>query len=489
MGIRRETYLLKKTEYDNDFENPNAINRSANDSAIFSHLRRRNLNPRTKSVHGLTIESNNEDLQTPSLNEGGADFQASRKSRASISTLQNPFRGELIEEEEPEEEEPVEPEVDLASWGLDAILPQRPKEKHRRKASHAKTIDVTAASSSKPSLDAPRPQLRKAATTDEFGALNAQLHEVPESQRHSISWDRRSVTSQNILDGAAPQTVPFPQTEDDTFKPPLPPMSRASRFDPKIQAHAHTVSVMSRGSGGMLEFDGEPRARTISGGTLATIGSQMPRLTVDGPDSFSRGRRASNASYGSHYLLQTGDHESIGNGLADDHEDADFTRANLLRPKILVMPSPLQTHEPPPSSDPAVTPDGFQLAQNGFPFPAGSQTATRPGIRPLSSMLTSNSLSGSSGNNPFTANPRQSLTLSQLTFRNSLMVGGQRDVAFDDLEQQLHRAQEEGEQIPIVNEDVVEEKLEEIKPAGKLFGKSLIDDLEARKAQMRSKQR
>jgi len=72
------------------------------------------------------------------------------------------------------------------------------------------------------------------------------------------------------------------------------------------------------------------------------------------------------------------------------------------------------------------------------------------------------------------------------------MVGGQRDVAFDDIEQHLSRAQEEGEQAPINNEEdeeEAEEATEGLRPAGKLFGKSLIDDLEARKTQIRSKQR
>jgi hypothetical protein len=103
-------------------------------------------------------------------------------------------------------------------------------------------------------------------------------------------------------------------------------------------------------------------------------------------------------------------------------------------------------------------------------------------------MLASSSLPGSSSN-PFTANPRQSLTLSQLTFRNSLMVGGQRDVSYNDIEGQLSRAQEEGEQISKEEEEEIIEQPEEFRPAGKLFGKSLIDDLEARKSEIRSKQR
>lgn len=69
------------------------------------------------------------------------------------------------------------------------------------------------------------------------------------------------------------------------------------------------------------------------------------------------------------------------------------------------------------------------------------------------------------------------------------MVGGQRDVSYNDIENHLLRAQSEGEQAPLEDEEKEEEKIEEFRPAGKLFGKSLIDDLEARKQEMRSKQR
>lgn len=91
------------------------------------------------------------------------------------------------------------------------------------------------------------------------------------------------------------------------------------------------------------------------------------------------------------------------------------------------------------------------------------------------------------------------LSLSQLTFRNNLTVGGQRDIAYNDIDGEIPRALEEGEQVqlapttptmevemalPIPAEDPGPRR-----PAGKLYGKSLIDDLESRKAQMKSKQR
>jgi len=78
------------------------------------------------------------------------------------------------------------------------------------------------------------------------------------------------------------------------------------------------------------------------------------------------------------------------------------------------------------------------------------------------------------------------------------MVGGERDVTYADIDYNLPRATEEGEQMQVLMEqpeDIVPERvvLEEPpqvgRPAGKLFGKSLIDDLEQRKAIMRNKQR
>ena len=104
-------------------------------------------------------------------------------------------------------------------------------------------------------------------------------------------------------------------------------------------------------------------------------------------------------------------------------------------------------------------------------------------------------LSAPVASNSFTPNPRASLTLSQLTFRNTLLVDGQRDVAYADMDSRLQRATEDGQQveeepepepdIPIVEDEPTGPK----RPAGKLYGRSLIDDLEARKAEMRGKQR
>lgn len=78
------------------------------------------------------------------------------------------------------------------------------------------------------------------------------------------------------------------------------------------------------------------------------------------------------------------------------------------------------------------------------------------------------------------------------------MVGGQRDVAYADIDNALPRATEDGVQVhPDLSDEIVDVPVsgtvvvEEGKrrPPGKLYGKSLIDDLEMRKAEMRGKQR
>ena len=84
------------------------------------------------------------------------------------------------------------------------------------------------------------------------------------------------------------------------------------------------------------------------------------------------------------------------------------------------------------------------------------------------------------------------------------MVDGQRDVAYNDIDGYMKRAREDGEQVkqefaeeeiakpaapppPVIVAPPEEEKRS--RAPGKLFGRSLMDDLEARKAAMRNKQR
>ena len=74
------------------------------------------------NIHALKEDVKNPNLLGVALpSEGGLTAEEkdlSRRSKASIDVLHNPFGGD--EEEEPEEEL----EVDLASWGLDSLIPE-----------------------------------------------------------------------------------------------------------------------------------------------------------------------------------------------------------------------------------------------------------------------------------------------------------------------------------------------------------------------------
>ena len=191
--------------------------------------------------------------------------------------------------------------------------------------------------------------------------------------------------------------------------------------------------------------------------------------------------------------------------------DRPYSRIELMRPKVLVMPSPLQGAESlQANTAQGVEREGFIInTTDGPPLPPGARTNTgRRNSLTMSVLEPSSSLSPSNSFGfTMTPNPRASMTLSQLTFRNNLMVDGQRDVAYADIDNQLRRATEDGEQIDL---DKVRQQsiLEEVptgptgapviqepepesygRPAGKLYGKSLIDDLQARKAEMKAKQR
>ncbi|QRW16394.1 hypothetical protein RhiXN_04395 [Rhizoctonia solani] len=183
-------------------------------------------------------------------------------------------------------------------------------------------------------------------------------------------------------------------------------------------------------------------------------------------------RTYSNASLGSRALLDDfkddGASYMTGRQL-DGPGNKQVSRMELLRPKVLVMPSPLQGSEQ--QSNQNAGRAGFMLIRWR---PSSSWRNTRQSM--------------SAG---FTPNPRTSMTLSQLTFRNNLMVDGSRDIAYNDIDQQLRRATSEGEQAEQVwdDYDAETEGPQAERPAGRLYGRSLMDDLQDRKAQMRGRQR
>ncbi|KAH7887754.1 hypothetical protein F5I97DRAFT_1806429 [Phlebopus sp. FC_14] len=269
------------------------------------------------------------------------------------------------------------------------------------------------------------------------------------------------------------------KTNWSAVRPPSP--DRISRFDPKVN-----------------------RVRSMSNATVDTMTKNA--LAGDNPfslrppspsrssrfDPKARARTMSVNSRGTHAMLESGLD-------ADSRRDRPYSTVELLRPKVLVMPSPLQTVAPPPPPPPAIRPrNGFSTSTDGPPLPPGARSA-----RPSSNL---DLASVPIASNSFTPNPRASLSLSQLAFRNTLLVGGQRDIAFSDIDRHLPCAEREGEQARFEEEEEEQQvspiatsialptvppatEVEIRRPAGKLYGRSLIDNLEHRKAEMKQKAR
>ncbi|EGN93055.1 hypothetical protein SERLA73DRAFT_190211 [Serpula lacrymans var. lacrymans S7.3] len=276
-------------------------------------------------------------------------------------------------------------------------------------------------------------------------------------------------------------------------RPPSP--DRASRFDPK--ARGRTMSNATMGTMASKNMLAEENAFAVR----PPSPSRSSRF-----DPKARGRTMSIASMGTRMMLEN-DYDGEESFRQQGGRDRPYSTLELLRPKVLVMPSPLQAVSvaapKPPSPQ---TREGFLVSSEGRPMPPGARTMRRASMtlsayEPPSAPIASNS---------FTPNPRSSLSLSQLAFRNTLVVGGQRDIAYTDIDNALPRATEEGEQAQFFEPPpIVIEKAESLapasmllppapppteaellaRPAGKLYGRSLIDNLEARKANMRQKQR
>lgn len=518
-------------EYDNDPDDPYAPKKSAYDSAIFSHLRRANGN-----IHSSKAGTKNQNLLGVALpSDGGLtveDKDVSRRSKASIDVLHNPFGGD--EEEEPEEEL----EVDLASWGLDSIIPEEKTSKKSKavkgkakseivmssqmmndprsdtgRTPHSRTMSVPLAEFGEGGvfLEANKPNGGRRNTISspmdlsELGILEKQVdpkrfssHPIIENipvrpPLHSLSssFDKRDAvpfptsgqSEVGVPSGSRPASrldaFSDGQSEErNPFAIPPPPPSRASRFDPKTVAHTRTISNATRLSSGPRLAYLEEEEPQVEDGTRARS------FAVD-PNS-NRDRRISTASFGTRAML---DDDQSAYGDAYGNRERRYSRLDLMRPKVLVMPSPLQNTTA-VASAPKKTRDGFLDTSDGRPMP--------PGATSRMSMLGIPSVPVAS--NSFTPNPRLSLSASQLLFRNTLLVDGQRDVAYNDIDEKVGRAVEDGEQVkvelpsepetpPIQAAPVEVSEPRTSRPPGKLFGRSLIDDLEARKAEMKGKAR
>ena len=482
---------------------------------------------RRKSVDYLGIElpgDNASDQRVESADEPAATMSM-------VDTLRNPFGRNTIVSEGAFGEDDDEMEVDLTSWGLSSLIPKEKdgggkKSKGKEKVTalpnpHANTQASSYRSTRSMSMG----------NIDAFGAggafLDSDSAATPEMRRRSLGSalelgdykphrplprQRPSSTHDAIdrIPSAPPlHSIPFPSQSVRSTSP--------GPIDGLIgQSRDRRSSFASMGSRGLLaeaeeksnpfaleppppsqasRFDPKARTRAMSVGTLGSIGSRN-LLAEDFPSSPSSRLDPTHArTYSNASMLRENDGVSIASGLPGRGRtirERPYSTLELMRPKILVMPSPLQGQNVVAPS--AVAREGFEISTDGPPLPQEARSNR------LSSVGLLGNASGSAApiaSNSFTPNPRAGLTLSQLTFRNTLMVGGQRDVSYMDLESGVRRATEDGEQVteelpeeePARPVTVIVEEPESSRPPGKLYGRSLVDELEHRKAVMRSKQR
>ena len=470
-------------EYDNDTNDPDVPKRSAHESAIFAHFRQNpaiypNLGSRKSDYLGVSLPS--EACSTIGMDSN----LAKRRSRSPLDALRNPFGGDNQSELGMNEEDEEELEVDLESWGLDAFVS---KDKNRSAKAKGKEPAFSSTRSQQPFANyesAASP--RRGVVTSKSVSLGGRVE-----FRNALSMDRRrSLASPLELAGM----------ESDILFPPRSPTSRTSFTQPMPQLlpddlapnDEARIQLIDNTSHTSNALEGRQRSASIS--TL-----EMLKPTEDNPFAIERPSNPSRFDPKSTDRPRSYSNASMDSRLMQDSEhihenpytkERPYSTLELLRPKVLVMPSPLQpiAYSPDPEPTHQVR-DGFELSTDGPPLPPGARSSRR-----LSSFSTLNPSSNlPTASNAFTPNPLLDLTLSQKTFRNTLIIGGQPS----PMESDLPRAIQDGDQIqldPPVMQDNFPAKGEEVpsgsgRPAGKLFGKSLIDDLEARKAEMRSKQR
>lgn len=495
-------HLYFTLEYDNDPTNPDAPYRSAHESALFAHLRR-NVRP---SPVATQRRSTNQGVSLPSEGASGGGRESvldGRRSRGSTFALRNPFGADDYYEEEEELEEENEheqeqaPEMDLTSWGLEAFISKDKSSKDKGKGKETNLYPLSSVSSHVPRQTspitgfAPRPRPTRSMSVGDFD------HLIP-----SEDTRRKSIASPlDLADLDASLSAPFQRHRaasfalDNDFQAPstsqnipFPSKSIRSPSPPPEEDH-RTHSTPS------LKEDGGLRGRTASNGSMTSrfleddnpFALQPPsRSSKFDPKAAAHARTTSNASFGSRMLLEN-DGASVMTKQTGQNRYS--TTMDLLRPKVLIMPSPLQPLSSDPQPEPDPIRDGFHLSTDGPPLPPGARSARD---RNASSVFLD---AVPIASNSFTPNPRMNLSTSQMIFRNTLKVDGERDPTYADIDRDLPRATEEGQQVFLdpPPEDVIpipaEDDYPPGRPAGKLYGKSLIDDLESRKAVMRSKQR
>ncbi|TFK75924.1 hypothetical protein BDN72DRAFT_831356 [Pluteus cervinus] len=501
-------------EYDNDLSNPEVPFRSAQESAIFAPFRRnaaRSAQARKSDYLGVTVPS---EAEAQGGRESAMGTRKPRSSRGgSIDMLRNPFGGGDLDSEEEHEEEQME--VDLVSWGLDQFMPKEKGSKDVKGKGRAMALPnphphtMSTVPSHKPHTNndsgAPRRALGSRSLSvgnldfhiNASGSGNGQGSPVDENRRRSFAspLDLAGVVpSQDLL--GRPRTlsnslinplqeeshlIPFPST---SVRSPSPAGFNNFPLRDDLQ---RALSTGSRDSKAMFQGDpGQPQPPPPEDNPFAL--RPPSRTSRFDPKAAPPGhvRTLSDGSMASRAMFEN-DAMSVATG--HPPRDPRFsTTLELLRPKVLVMPSPLQNVSAGPAA-PTVTitvREGFELTTDGPPLPHGARSGRRGSLS-----LGGESLAPPIASNSFTPNSTSNLTPSQMMFRNTLVVGGKVDGGGA-----LPRATEDGEQARFDDDEPeppshpnVEGGGKGARPPGKLYGKSLIDDLEQRKAHMRSKQR
>ena len=461
-----DTLLL---EYDNDPENPEGNNRSAQESAIFTHFRR---NPAARPDIRIR-QSDYLGSYAADGTQAGSTLarKRSRGSRGSIDALRNPFNRDSVYEDEQDVDPEEDMEVDLSSWGLDQFIPKEKgsKSKGKQKQSPA------------PTLAAVRSNTISGGPND-FGELPAAMGQS--RPLHSLGVRRASTSSRMELGEdsnrrRANSQATFPASNLDGNVP-FPSGRQSPGYD-QIGSLGHQPRSQSRMSMGLDEFHDNEDTRPLEQSDNPFALQPPSHTSRFDPKAPVHARTISHGSLSSRQLLDNFDSQS-----QKSHDslprDRPYSVVELLRPKVLVMPSPLQPVGPPPAEE--APRDGFQISKDGPPLPPGARSASR--------RLSTNLDAVPNPGNSFIPNPTADLSYAQRMFRNTLAGGAL------DGESALPKATEDGEKVefdPIPSgedEDLlygISGQPKPKRPAGKLYGKSLIDDLEARKQAMRNKQR
>jgi len=236
---------------------------------------------------------------------------------------------------------------------------------------------------------------------------NPLLVPLPPSPMHALmnrhlSYIPAITTEEEELDQLADLDEPILSSEPNPFAMPPPPAVIGSRFDPKqleiqrgtsrLSDYARPTSSMSLQRSSLARFDDMVRSTTPAAALEFIEEQDLGDLRVydDIPTAEQYDKPLQPPKYA-------------------NARPQRLSRIDLLRPKTLMMPQSLANQPDPPSPPKKkweIPPEGFSIGEK--PLPKGART----------SVLTLNGI------------PRIPMSLSQRTFRSSLLVGGERGEAW-----------------------------------------------------------